>query len=168
MGGDVPLWIGSMKAGVAGVVITPPISTMMVGYGNEGALAKAMDERFCDEDHRTREIDSRLEELAALRPLLWFEEQRVAAISAEIQVLKIDDLVILGIPGELYAEIGLNIKKHSPSKNTIISTVTNDYIGYIPTEEVFGRNPVPSMLGFSPEIPVIIEGAALKAIETLY
>lgn len=50
----------------------------------------------------------------------------------EIQALKIGELGIVGIPGELFVELGLTIKKMSPFPHTFVVGLANGCFGYIP------------------------------------
>ncbi|MFC1558320.1 neutral/alkaline non-lysosomal ceramidase N-terminal domain-containing protein [candidate division KSB1 bacterium] len=52
-------------------------------------------------------------------------------IESEIQVLKIGDIYILGLPGEIIVEIGLEIKNRAGIENLFIFTCSNDRIGYV-------------------------------------
>lgn len=53
-----------------------------------------------------------------------------------IQAVKISgNTVLLGMPAELFVDIGLSIKKMSPFKNTFIIGYANGYMGYIPTRQ---------------------------------
>ena len=52
-------------------------------------------------------------------------------VDIEIQVLQIGPWTILGLPGEIYSDIGLKIKANSPFANTIIVEIANGYNGYI-------------------------------------
>ena len=49
----------------------------------------------------------------------------------EIQVIRLGDVYILGLPGEVLVEVGLDIKKLAGLLNLIITTVSNDTIGYV-------------------------------------
>ena len=49
----------------------------------------------------------------------------------EIQVLRLGDIYILGLPGEVLVEVGLDIKKRAGLRNLIITSVSNDTIGYV-------------------------------------
>ncbi len=60
-----------------------------------------------------------------------------AALPVEVQVLKIGEFVLVTFPGELFVEIGLNIKRTSPFRHTFIASYSNGYIHYAPTEEAF-------------------------------
>jgi neutral ceramidase len=55
--------------------------------------------------------------------------------STVVQALRIGDLGICALPGEPFAQTGLNIKAKSPFKNTMMIGMANDYAGYVPTEE---------------------------------
>lgn len=65
------------------------------------------------------------------REILDRIERGSGPISAEIQVMRIGELAIVGIPGELFVELGLQIKQNSLATYTFISETTNDWIGYI-------------------------------------
>ncbi len=49
----------------------------------------------------------------------------------EISVLQIGPWAIVGLPGEIYSDIGLKIKGNSPFANTIIVEIANGYNGYV-------------------------------------
>lgn len=55
-----------------------------------------------------------------------------------IQAVRIGEhIAIVSNPGEIFVEFGLDIKKDSPFKYTLISELTNGYKGYICTKEAF-------------------------------
>ena len=61
-------------------------------------------------------------------------------IPLEVQVFQIsDDLAIVGLPGEVFVDLGLAIKENSPYKNTIVVELTHSHIAYVPTQEAFSR-----------------------------
>ncbi len=49
-----------------------------------------------------------------------------------IQVLRIGDVAIVGIPAEYFTSLGLEIKRRSPFPHTLIAELANDWIGYLP------------------------------------
>ena len=55
----------------------------------------------------------------------------------EVQAIRIGDLSITGLPGEVFTEFGLKIKSKSPFVYNMISSLTNGLNGYIPTREAF-------------------------------
>lgn len=56
-------------------------------------------------------------------------------IEAILQVVRIGDVAICAIPFEVFAEIGLDLKKRSPFARTIVVGLANGYNGYLPTPE---------------------------------
>jgi neutral ceramidase len=65
-------------------------------------------------------------------------EDRKKTVLVEVQVFRVDsETAIVGLPGEIFVELGLAIKKRSPFKNTIVMTVCNDKTSYIPTRKAF-------------------------------
>lgn len=60
------------------------------------------------------------------------------ALPLQVQVFKLtNDLVIVGVPGEVFAELGLAIRKASPFKMTMVVELTNVHIAYLPTRKAF-------------------------------
>jgi len=56
-------------------------------------------------------------------------------IDVEVLGVRIGDFVLITFPGELTAQIGLNIKNSSPHDLTFVAGYTNGYIYYSPTDE---------------------------------
>jgi neutral ceramidase len=52
-------------------------------------------------------------------------------VISEIQVLRLGDIYILGLPGEVLVEVGLQIKKRAGLDKLFIVTLSNDAIGYV-------------------------------------
>ena len=52
-------------------------------------------------------------------------------LTTEIQVIRLGDIYILGLPGEVLVEVGLEIKKKAGLQSLIIAAVSNDTIGYV-------------------------------------
>ncbi len=53
------------------------------------------------------------------------------SITTEIQVLRLGDAYILGLPGEVLVEVGLEIKRRTNVQKLFIVTLANDAIGYV-------------------------------------
>jgi hypothetical protein len=98
-----------------------------------------------------------------------------------VQVLVLGKLAaIVGLPGEIFVEHGLKIKKESPFKYTFVIELANDSLGYIPTLKAFeedARIPLeasgsyettigPNIL--APEAGDIMVNLALKMMNELY
>ena len=56
-------------------------------------------------------------------------------MNLKLQALRIGELGIVAIPCEVFAEIGLEIRKQSPFKHTFVIGLANGYNGYLPTPE---------------------------------
>jgi hypothetical protein len=52
-----------------------------------------------------------------------------------LQVLRIGDVALVGIPAEYFTQLGLDIKNRSPFRYTYIAELANDWIGYLPNLE---------------------------------
>ena len=57
------------------------------------------------------------------------------AMNLKLQALRIGELGIVAVPCEVFAEIGLEIRKKSPFKHTFVIGLANGYNGYLPTPE---------------------------------
>ena len=58
-------------------------------------------------------------------------------LTTEIQVLRLGDIYLLGLPGEVLVEVGLEIKKRSGIEKLIVSSLSNDVIGYVCHAEAY-------------------------------
>jgi hypothetical protein len=72
-------------------------------------------------------------------PALVERIQQQQAYTAEIQVLLLGDCAVVGVPGELFVELGLQIKENAYPTRALVATCANGRAGYIPTREAFRR-----------------------------
>jgi len=64
--------------------------------------------------------------------------RRGPTLDAEIQVLRLSpDLAVVLLPGEVFVDLGLAIKRGSPFRHTLVVELANDNPAYIPTEKAF-------------------------------
>jgi neutral ceramidase len=89
---------------------------------------------------RARELVSRAPSFPrmATLPEVYARESVIMAdwpaqVSVPLQAFRIGELRVGAIPGEPFAEIGLELKRRSP--NTFVISLANGYYGYIPTPE---------------------------------
>ena len=54
-----------------------------------------------------------------------------AEVELEIQLMSVGDVCLVGVPGELLAELGLEIKWHSPFRKTFILYCSTGYFSYL-------------------------------------
>lgn len=52
-----------------------------------------------------------------------------------LQVIRLGDVAIVGVPGEMFGALGLEIRRRSPFGHTMVVGVANDEIGYIPNRQ---------------------------------
>jgi hypothetical protein len=62
------------------------------------------------------------------------------SVPLEVQAFRLNkETAIVTLPAEVFVEIGLAIKAASPFKTTLVIELTNDSIGYIPTQKAFAE-----------------------------
>ncbi len=103
---------------------------------------------------RVRHFDEAAEELAVTRycrkyapgyseviaPVFRQMRRELASAQGEeretwVQVVRIGDIAVVGVPAEYFTQLGLDIKNRSPFRHTIIAELANDWIGYLPNLE---------------------------------
>lgn len=85
------------------------------------------------EAHALKPQTGATQQLAKAARILEIEARANRAFEAEVQVLRIGaDLVWVGLPGEIFVELGLDLKSRSRARWTVPATQANAAIGYIP------------------------------------
>lgn len=54
-----------------------------------------------------------------------------------LQAVAIGDVAIVGVPAELFTQLGLDIKRQSPFKNTVLAELSNDWVGYVGNRDAY-------------------------------
>jgi len=114
-------------------------------FAMDGAMKEVMLQRKPgpteEEVARAKEIEAggaeRMGERAFSRRILERMKGVEEAVPAWVQAIKIGDLGLVGVPGELLVRLGLNIKKRSPFGQTMILELANDSLGYLPDKKAF-------------------------------
>ena len=79
----------------------------------------------------------------------------------EVQVIAIGkNLAWVGLPGEVFVELGLAIKKRSPFPQTFVVELANENIGYIPDRRSYAEG------NYEPESARCAAGSGEKLVET--
>lgn len=91
----------------------------------------AEDRRRLDDN----DFENERERVYAQERLLVAEEAE--EISVQVQAMRIGDLALVAWPGEMFCQLGLDLKAHSPAATTFVVELANDYIGYVPTRAGF-------------------------------
>ena len=60
-------------------------------------------------------------------------------INVPIQCLRMGQTAFVGLPGEIFTSIGLEIKKHSSAASTMVVELANTRVGYVPAMEQADR-----------------------------
>jgi hypothetical protein len=59
------------------------------------------------------------------------------ARTTRLQVIRLGDLALVGIPGELFARLGLELRRRSPFRHTCIIGLANEQISYLPDRKAY-------------------------------
>jgi len=111
-----------------------------------------------------RGADFTLDRVKATR-IAELEERGGKPLSAEIQVLAAGPIAWVGVPGEPFVELGLDIQKRSPFRYTFVVGLANDNLDYLPTRGAYLQG------GYEPTSARVAAGAGEaivgKALELL-
>ena len=102
---------------------------------------------------------------------LQMREQQSAGDAAEVMVMRIGDVGIVGLPGEVFCELGLELKKRSPARHTLVIELANDAIGYLPTREAFaqgGYEVSPGVTRYEPGAGQLLIDSAVRQLNRLF
>ena len=62
----------------------------------------------------------------------------LATVDVDMRVLVLsNEIAIAANPSEFFVELGMAVKAQSPFKHTLVSTLTNGNVGYVPTRQAF-------------------------------
>jgi len=123
---------------------------------------------YTQEQLETAKINSKKEsdhesstpEIREAMKILRIQERKGKPIEAEVQTFGLGDVAIVALPGEIFVELGLEIKKRSPYKHTIILTLSNNSIGYVPNAAAFDHG------AYEVEVSEIAKGEGERLVES--
>ncbi len=79
-------------------------------------------------------------DLVRANRLLDLEPLHGEPIPAEVQVVTLGrDVAWVALPGEIFSELGLALKKRSPFARTVITTLANGSVGYVPDRRSYAE-----------------------------
>ena len=99
-------------------------------------------------------------EIREAMKMLRVHERKGEPLTAEVQVFGIGDIALVGLPGEIFVELGMAIKKQSPFPYTMIIQQSQYGIGYVPTREAFGQG------AYEVEVSNIAPGEGERLVDT--
>ncbi len=71
-----------------------------------------------------------------------------------LQVMRIGDVAIVGVPAEYFTVLGLDIKQRSPFERTYVAELSNDWIGYLPDREAHALGGYQTWMGLHSDAEV--------------
>jgi hypothetical protein len=80
-------------------------------------------------------------------------ELRKGQMRSEVQAISINGIILVGLPGEPFVEIGLKIKERTSQNTAVVIGYANDYVGYIATNEAYAEG------GYEPVWNILAPGA---------
>lgn len=84
-------------------------------------------------------------------------------VDTEIDVFRAGDLGIVGIPGELFSEFAKMLREASPMPITMVVSLANDYVGYLPTDEGQAQGAYETKMAPAEGLEDMLVGTARKA-----
>ncbi len=94
---------------------------------------------------RDEELMAEIAEMKQREDLEYFEEATIKRVESwdrdgeiaevPLQVIRFGEMMIVGLPGEIFTKWGMEIKHWSPAPWTIVVELANDSLGYIPTTD---------------------------------
>ena len=77
-------------------------------------------------------------------------EDAPSHVTTPVHVLRVGDAAIVGWPGEVFVELGIELRQRSPVPLTFVASFANDYVGYIPTRAAYESRGRPHEFGVYP------------------
>jgi neutral ceramidase len=79
-------------------------------------------------------------QLVKAAKVLDLERRKGEPVPAEVQVITLgSEMAWVGLPGEIFTELGLAIKNASPFRQTAVVSLANDSIGYVPDRKAYSQ-----------------------------
>ncbi len=86
---------------------------------------------------------------------------------AEVLAIRVGDVALVGLPGEVFCEIGMELRRCSPAPHTLVAGLCGDAIGYLPTRESFAQGGYEVTTGSTFHQPGAAERLGQSAIDQL-
>lgn len=126
--------LGRLQPALPGPVqVLNRVFTARVRRFDEAKEAAAV--RFYLERHRPQIAARQIEVFRKMREEL--APRQGAQLSMRLQVIRLGDIALVGIPGELFARLGLDIRRRSPFRHTCVVGLANEKVGYIPDRKAY-------------------------------
>jgi neutral ceramidase len=124
-----------------------PISDPVLRFGRERVQLDLADVRPGDVEWATRiaatfghKDAAPMLDLVKAQKILELDARKGRPLDGEVQVMALgNDVAWVGLPGEVFTELGMAIKQASPFKFTIIVGLANASLGYIPNRKAYAE-----------------------------
>jgi neutral ceramidase len=89
--------------------------------------------------------------------------------NVEVQAIRLSaDTALVALPGEVFVDLGLAIKRLSPFPNTLVIELANDYVGYVPTLGAFAQGSYETVNSrLKPGSGEMMAGTAVRLLQQL-
>jgi hypothetical protein len=64
-----------------------------------------------------------------------------------LQAMRIGEFYMVAVPAEFFTVLGLEIKRRSPHRYTFVCGLSNDYVGYLPSQQGFRNGGYQTWMG---------------------
>jgi neutral ceramidase len=126
-----PVEVGLLVASSAVVALEPPAVT-----DDELAAAKVIVKQSLDDVKPAPKFMDQVQAFKAVD----VRERVGKPVPGEVQVFSLgDELAWVSLPGEVFVDLGLQIKDGSPFKQTMLNELANGSVGYVPTKLAYSQ-----------------------------
>ena len=91
---------------------------------------------------------------------LALQELKKHHFDTEVQVMAVGNVAISALPGEIFVELGLSIKEHSPFEHNLLAELANGNLGYICTEASYPQG------AYEPTSSRVLPGSGEQLVRT--
>ncbi|MGI5818425.1 MAG: neutral/alkaline non-lysosomal ceramidase N-terminal domain-containing protein, partial [Armatimonadota bacterium] len=136
-------------------------------------VERAARELLADEEYDENDPVQYKEHTYARMIIELVEEKRDRPLTpGEVQAMRIGDVALVMLPGEIFVEHGLTIKLQSPAARTFVVELANGIVGYVPTREAFEGGGYEQRLGnnskLSPVAGELMTETALALLGSMF
>jgi len=142
--------MGDLRPALAGPVkcLKTPFTYRIRGFdeAQQDAAVRRWCDRWFDADFAGLTVDVLSDMRRELAPKAGY------ALDTWLQVIRLGEVAIVGVPGEMFASLGLRIRRLSPFRHTVVIGLANDEIGYIPDREGYELGGYQTWAGFHSQV----------------
>ena len=88
-------------------------------------------------------------------------------VETEIQAFRAGDLALVSLPGELFSEFNPMLREASPVPYTVVVSLANDYVGYLPTDEAQDQGAYETNMAPAVGLEGLLMNTARKALSAI-